>query len=146
LPVGFQTYVTYQPFLTKPLQYSTALLSFVVAFKLKKDGRSSKWKFDGQISTRFFSPKPVRFFLVKVPFKLLLQNTTMSASELSRLAVSITAHSWNADNNNEIRIYAKQGADFNLEHVLTEVNLRKIFFVKIRTQMHVANQIMENTK
>jgi actin related protein 2/3 complex subunit 1A/1B len=52
----------------------------------------------------------------------------MAAPELSRLAVSITAHSWNADktrvalcpNNNEIRIYAKQGADFNLEHVLTE--------------------------
>lgn len=45
-----------------------------------------------------------------------------------RLADSITAHAWSPDgtkvaicpNNNEIHIYARAGADYKLEHVLTE--------------------------
>jgi actin related protein 2/3 complex subunit 1A/1B len=47
---------------------------------------------------------------------------------LKRLAGTITCHAWNADgsmlalcpNNNEVHIYKKAGAEFNLEHVLTE--------------------------
>jgi len=47
---------------------------------------------------------------------------------IKRLAGTITCHAWNADgsmlalcpNNNEVHIYKRSGAEFNLEHVLTE--------------------------
>jgi actin related protein 2/3 complex subunit 1A/1B len=52
----------------------------------------------------------------------------MAAPGLTKLAPVITCHAWNGDgskvaicpNDNEIHIYSKQGANFKLEHKLTE--------------------------
>jgi len=60
--------------------------------------------FDCQIllARFFFYPKQDFFVWAQSFYSKLPQNTTMSASELNRLAVSITAHSWNADKTSTI--------------------------------------------